>query len=656
MADKTKRRWYQYSLRALLILMVVASLPLGAHVAWRRFLIAKRLAEIETSFQWLESLDYPDMPNDQPVLVTTTSWSSDRDGPSIGRPRLAFLLSEDAKSFTILTPSLERTTIERERNLGEEYFLESTFERTSFGIAAASSLERREAFFYRDGFSEGLTEQGQLLVLAWACARHGFGGWAIKLYDAAEATPDWQALLEAKDRRNVKARSLLERAAADFADREIRNATENCGSDKPRSELLQTFRWIKEHFPNSQHAAHVQEKVAILEKMVAEDVARERRAAGPPFEQLSNHEQIEELIFQLRDWPPSYGCNPDRDPSAPFERLLTYGYEAIPQLAAALADKSLCRSIERLTRDESKLGLRVRTIGEIVEPLLNRVAGRHFDPAAPIWSQSKRRAAMQDAARIEAMQNAALAWHKQLVTKGEKACIIETIREGGPHCAHLALHLAPKDPDAACDALLEAARKADDEHQFCYSNLLGWIRSDKSVPYLVGQLEHNKIDNRLEAAKALQQLGRPEGVAAMSEQWLSSTNITELKRVGPFLAGSGNPDAIGAVAKRFLEQSIEERAGTMYHARSEANPKLKTSDELRTAMIELLLVALGDTEMRSEPGGYWGGPSIDGLRICDMAGYHLNQLDPIRFPFNIEAALDQRERARGKILLSTRSR
>src|SRR5262249_45811984 len=153
---------------------------------------------------------------------------------------------------------------------------------------------------------------------------------------------------------------------------------------------------------------------------------------------------------------------------------------------------------------------------------------------------------------------------------------------------------------------------------------------------------------RLEAAEALQQLGRPEGVAAMIGQWECRGDIAELKGVGPFLVGSRHPDAIRAVAKRFSEQSIKERAGTMYEARNDARPGLETSDEVRTAMIELFLVALGDTEMRAESGGYWGGPYIEGLRICDMAGYHLNQLDPARFPFKIEAPLDQREQTRGE--------
>lgn len=660
MATKSKRRWYQFSLKALLVLMFVASLPLGAHVAWRQYLVAKRLAEIEKSFQWLESLDYPDMPTSQPVLVTTTSGFNDRDTPITNKLGLAFLLSENADSFTILTPSLERKTFERKKNLGEGYSVESSFERTGFQTAAATSLERRASGLYHhpyENHGDGLRAGCQLLVMAWACARHGYGESAIKLYDAAEQAEKWRDSLEAKDKQDLATRSFLDRAATDFADGETRNAVQNCGSEKPRSELLRKFRWINEHFPNSKYAEDVKEKVAILEHMVAEDVAHEqRRAKGPSFEQLSKHEQIAEIIFQLRDRSINlYACYAGHDPSSPYERLKPYGYEAIPQLAAALSDKSLTRTLDRASGTDSSIGYRVCTVGEFVDGLLTGVAGRGFDPGEPIWGHSERIAAMQDTTRIKAIQEAALDWHQQLVTKGERACIIETIQAGGPHCASLASHLAQKEPDVACEALLVAARQADDEDQFAFSNVFRWIQSDKPVPYLLDQLGHAKAVNRLEAAEVLNERGRSEGVAAMIEQWQRSKSVAELRSVGSFLVGSRHPAALRAVAKRFSEQSIEQRSGTMYQAGIDANPKRETSDEARTAMIELLLIAIKDTELRPEPGGAWAGPSIDGLRICDMAGYHLNQLEPTKFAFNIEAPLNQRDRARRQILLSVRN-
>src|SRR5262245_5256082 len=114
MAVTTKRRWYQFSLKALLVLMAAASLPLGGYVARRQYLVAKRMAVIEGAFQWLESLEYPDVPNARLVLVTRKH-RSNRETPFPYRPGFGFLLSEDAASFTILTLSLERKTFEREQ-------------------------------------------------------------------------------------------------------------------------------------------------------------------------------------------------------------------------------------------------------------------------------------------------------------------------------------------------------------------------------------------------------------------------------------------------------------------------------------------------------------------------------------------------------------
>src|SRR5262249_8181958 len=160
---------------------------------------------------------------------------------------------------------------------------------------------------------------------------------------------------------------------------------------------------------------------------------------------------------------------------APYERLHTYGYEAIPQLAAALGEKSLTRSIDRFSSTGSSIGYRVCTIGEFVDTLLTGVAGRGFDPGEPVWGHAARIGALQDPPRMEAMQKAALEWHEQLVTKGEQACIVEAIREGGPHWNSLARHLGQKDPDAACAALLESAVKANDENQCSISNIFRWM-------------------------------------------------------------------------------------------------------------------------------------------------------------------------------------
>src|SRR5262249_41222189 len=156
-------------------------------------------------------------------------------------------------------------------------------------------------------------------------------------------------------------------------------------------------------------------------------------------------------------------------------------------------------------------------------------------------------------------------WHAQLVAKGEIDCLTEAIQAGGPHRGTLARHLSRRHPDAACAAILALVPQLDDAAPASVSNLLGDIPSHQTLPFLLDELEHVNLNNRLMAAAALTELGRPEGIAALVEQW-DRLEMAELKRVGPFLVRSGRPEAVRAVTRRFAEQSIDERAGMMYEA------------------------------------------------------------------------------------------
>jgi len=59
---------------------------------------------------------------------------------------------------------------------------------------------------------------------------------------------------------------------------ETLRATLACDTQLPRSELLKKFRWLQQHFPDSEHSPSVADKVAILESMVAERSAIEKPA------------------------------------------------------------------------------------------------------------------------------------------------------------------------------------------------------------------------------------------------------------------------------------------------------------------------------------------------------------------------------------------
>ena len=647
MAAKPARRWYQFSLRALLLLLFVSSIPPGVYVGYRAHLEAKRRAEIEASFRWLESLGYAAMPNAKSVRVTTRYWQGEDAAKETDRQvTIGFLLSEDPKSFKVLTPALRIQSFER-KSRDSWLNSDSELERVDLRKIARQALEHaqsknREPF---DRFGAELSERGELFVLACASWRQGHVGLAKDLYATAEADMDW-------NHKDDVPRDLVERLSADFAYMETWRVTVDCGTQLPRPELLKKFRWLQKQFPKSEYAGEVARKVAIYEQMVAEDERHaQERAAGLPFEQLSQSEQIAELIFQLRDqngeqWSQPGWCNvlhtADGRNDSPGHRLVAYGYDAIPQLADALADERLTRSVGY--HRNFYFSHSVLTVGSAAEQLLEHIASRRFDAGDEQEDGT---------ASVTAKRDSVLAWHAELMAKGERACLVEAVERADEHSVSVARRLVEEYPDAACSAILTALRKVENEYERGdFIEMLGEIPSDESLPFLVDELHHKKARLRVKAAEALTALNRSEGINELLRQWLSGSNASDLEDLGPFLAGCRRVDAIQAVTRRFSELSIDERLGTMESAAEDALDEPTAPPALRTAVCDLLLLGLRDTEVRMGSTGSRGEKSYRDSRVCDLAGYRLNELDPVAFPFDLGAPFNQRERERLAILAS----
>ena len=67
-------------------------------------------------------------------------------------------------------------------------------------------------------------------------------------------------------------------------------------------------------------------------------------------------------------------------------------------------------------------------------------------------------------------------------------------------------------------------------------------------------------------------------------------------------------------------------------------------------MIQLLLVALKDTDEKLGLSGSLGGKSYEDPRVCDLAGHYLNALDAASFRFDLEEPQSKRDEARWAIL------
>lgn len=641
MSAKPVRRWYQFSLRTLLIVMFLASLPPAAHVGYKQYLVAKRLAEMEASFVWLESLGYPQMPNRQPIRVTTTITYNENGAQKTQKDvTLGFLLREDAKSFAALTPALDEITWKR-KDREDWPDSDAEFERLDLPRLARMALEQNDAdkadSFSR--FGRQLSARGELFVLAWACARQGHSAWAIKLYDVAEADKSG----------DESDKSFRDRLEEDFAYAETWEATVDCGTEIPRPELLRRFRWLQKHFPKSEYAKEVAAKVAKLQAMVVEDEKHAgERKKGLPFQQLSQEEQIAELIFQLRDQNGQQFSQPGwcsvfhtsgLDEASPAHKVVTYGYDAVPQLISALSDRRLTRSVG-FHRD-FYFSHDVLTVGDAAEQILERITGRSFDTSRE----------ESEEVRIAALQKAVQEWHAELVAKGERHCLREAVKRGDQTSVDLAPRLLEKFPDDGCWAILAALPHTRDDYSWHrLVECLGQVHSDLTVPFLIEQSQRDAVSRRLTAARALTELGRTEGRDAMLLLWQTCQPTSSLEGVGPFLVEFGSPEAVDAVTQRFSEMPIDERLETVGKV---LRPELEATGAdplLRKALVQLLLTALKDAEVRTGMSGSRGDKSYQDPRVCDMAGYYLNCLDAARFRFELNEQLEVREAARQAIL------
>jgi hypothetical protein len=71
----------------------------------------------------------------------------------------------------------------------------------------------------------------------------------------------------------------------------------------PLERILNELRSVQQIYPrasNPGHYAELCEYISIIEKMLLEDAEHNERMKGKRFEDLSEDEQTEELIYQLR--------------------------------------------------------------------------------------------------------------------------------------------------------------------------------------------------------------------------------------------------------------------------------------------------------------------------------------------------------------------
>lgn len=120
----------------------------------------------------------------------------------------------------------------------------------------------------------------------------------------------------------------------------------------------------------------------MLRQMIVEDNTHTKQAQS--FAEMTQEEQIAELIFQLRDqngrqWGQPGTCDIFSDPrgeNSPAEQLVQIGYPAVPQLIEALEDPRFTRSVG-FWRD-FVFSHHVLRVGDAALAILERIADRSF--------------------------------------------------------------------------------------------------------------------------------------------------------------------------------------------------------------------------------------------------------------------------------------
>lgn len=646
MDGKPHRRWYQFSLRSLLVVMTLSSLVPGWWAVRETIKASRERARLEAAYAWFDTLGYPEVSGLEPIRITTT-WPRYSGQPPQVSQESGFLVAKGERGFTAFT--LDLTTRTYVPSSGDANVATFTFEPLELAKLAnetlsASAEEDRDLHFEPD-----LSKRASLVVLGWACRKHGHAAVARELFYAAERTPHWND-------DEASAKELADRVADDIAHAELWRAIVSFSDlSVSRAALRDKFRWLARHFPNSEHAARIQETAAMLEQMVEEDRLHEARLKeSPPHDSLSTSEQIAELIFRLRDqnghqWSQPGSCHvfdTVSEEKSPAHLLLDHGYDAVPQLVDALSDRRLTRSVGY--HRNFYFSHNVLTVGNAALQVLTAIAGRRFEP--PKMAGEKEN--IDDYTR--ALQDEVRTWYRELQRKGERQALIEAVAKGDDASANLARRLVEKYPLDAGPPILTAIANSPEGHvRDSLLELLGDLESDEPVPFLFHAMENGpNLSFRTDAAYVLWRRERPEALIAMLREWRKTPaqNGSDVGNVGFFLLKTGRIEGIAAVSERFAEQSVEVRVGLVDMIGGRLSEYSDSSSEFRAAAVDLLLLALKDEEVRSGLHRGFGTKSISEPRVCDLAGYYLNEIDPQRFEFDLNASLTKRDRARYAIL------
>jgi hypothetical protein len=113
-----------------------------------------------------------------------------------------------------------------------------------------------------------------------------------------------------------------------------------------------------------------------------------------------------------------------------------------------------------------------------------------------------------------------------------------------------------------------------------------------------------------------------------------------------------SPEAIAALGQNFQERPLNTRMAIVHNVGEggtlwgETRPISERSAPAREAIELLLVTCLDDTGRQLGDSGPRMGRHYRDVRICDMAGYYLDQLWPDRYHFDLSGSAEIRDQQR----------
>ncbi|WP_149341877.1 hypothetical protein [Gimesia chilikensis] len=345
-------------------------------------------------FEWFDSLGVPNLDNRnylQIYLGTFWTLGDDKEKPQYSN---VFLLESNGSEKEAFTLGMRIVTYSDENpNMltgmpyeFKEVDLRKDVIRRLKHLRSRPPEENRLRHIGRQS-----SELMELFILARGCFGAGHYQEAEELITYMSETPDLktQEPLGKEGLQNAlaedMAKSFMWKAVRDFSDQEI-----------PRQDLLQRFREIAKHFPQSSQAVRAKESAEILTRMIQEDEAHAQKKARP-LEEMTVQEQVAELIYQLRDQNATQHSQPGScdifdDPrdggwiprqvegkGSPATQLVKMGDVALEQLIDAVDDNSFTRCVG--FHRNFYFSHHVIRVGECCQTIIDRIqpTGRRFD-------------------------------------------------------------------------------------------------------------------------------------------------------------------------------------------------------------------------------------------------------------------------------------